>query len=173
MTKWKRQACQRTVRTSKPRLTPNIPIHCLAPPIFEKPKAQPQHQRKDKTVKSYQSSGRQTKSNESVPCLQRVAKVLAMRKIGLPGQDFDSFHQGLRQAYDEDSSSSARIFRNCSSRQTTTVLGVKLPRISSNRSGRKRGLTGDIPDRPQARGIVKRGARAQGAQRCAPDWGAS
>ena len=92
-----------------------------------------------------------------------------MRKIGLPGQDFDSFHQGLRQAYDKDSSSSARIFRNRSSRQTTTVLGVKLPRISSNRSGRKLGSTGDIPDRLQAREIIKRGAGAQGAQRCAPD----
>ena len=164
MTKWGRQACQRTVRTSKPRLTPNIPIHCLAPPIFDKPKAQPRHQRKDKTIKSYQSSGRRTKSKESVPCSQRVAKVLAMRKIGLPGQDFDSFHQGFRQAYDEDSSSSTRMFRNCSSRHTTTVLGIKLPRISSNRSGHNRVSTGNIPDRPQTSGNVKKGVGAKGAQ---------
>ena len=169
MTRWRRRACRCVVRTSKPRLSPTVPLHCLAPPIFEKPQAQPRHRRKDKTVKSYQSSGRRTKLNKSVPCSPRVKKALAMRKIGLPGQDYDAFHRGLCQAYDEGSSSPVRSSLNRGLYQTTKVLGVRLPRILSNNSGRKRGSVGATPDWLKSRSITTCAKGDLGAQRCAPD----
>ena len=154
-------------------MSPTIPLHCLVPPIFKKPQAKPRHKRKDKTVKSYQSSGRRTKPNKSVPCSACVTKALAMRRLGLPGQDFNAFHQGFSQAYDNNISSSSRISQKRGSYPTTKILGVRLPRILSNKLGCKRGSVGAIPDRLNARGITSHKSRGRGAQKCTPHWRAS
>ena len=129
-------------RKPKPRLTPRVPLHCIVPPIFDKPKPKPRHRGKDRTVKTYQSSPRRVKKNQSCPCSTRVRNTFTMRQLGLPGKDLDVYNREFLQAYEEgfsglSSTSKARRSgkRDSRSSKTRNEIKLRLPKISSNRSG--------------------------------------
>ena len=135
MKEWRERPFCSPRRKPKPRLTPRVPLHCLVPPIFDKPKPKPRHRGKDRTVKTYQSSPRRVKKSQSRPCSTRVRNTLTMRQMGLPGKDFDVYNREFLQAYDDAFSGLSSTPKARCSGKTRNEIKVCLPAISSNRSG--------------------------------------
>ena len=132
-------------RKPKPRLTPRVPLHCLVPPIFDKPKPKPRHRGKDRSVKNYQSSPRRVKTSQSRPCSTRVRNAITMRQMGLPGKDFDDYNRGFLQAYEDAFSGLSSTPKARRSGKTGNEIKVRLPAISSNRSAFSRRSVSAVP----------------------------
>ena len=132
-------------RKPKPRLTPRVPLHCLVPPIFDKPKPKPRHRGKDRSVKNYQSSPRRVKKSQSRPCSTRVRNAITMRQMGLPGKDFDDYNRGFLQAYEDAFSGLSSTPKARRSGKTGNEIKVRLPAISSNRSAFSRRSVSAVP----------------------------
>ena len=145
MKEWrKRQLCS-PKREQKPRLTPRVPLHCIVTPIFDKPKPKPRHKGKDRTVTSYQASPRRVKKSQSHPCSACVSKALTMRRLGLPGKDFDVYNREFLQAYEDGIPSSSSKSQDSRSGKTRNEIKLRLPKISSNRSAFSRRSVSAVP----------------------------
>ena len=145
MREWTERQHRNPKRVQKPRLTPRVPLHCLVTPIFDKPKPKPRRKGRDRTVTSYQASPRRVKKSQSHPCSSCVRNAFKMRQLGLPGKDFDVYNREFLQAYEDGISSSSSKSHDSRPGKTRNEFKVRLPKISSNRSGFPRQSVSAVP----------------------------
>ena len=165
MREWNARQLRNPKRKQKPRLTPRVPLHCLVSPIFDKPKPKPRHKGRDRTVTSYQASPRRVKKSQSHPCSSCVRNAFKMRQLGLPWKDFDDYNRGFLQAYEDGIPSSSSKPSASRSGNTRNEIKVRLPKISSNRSGFSRQSVSAVPSHS-----MKKRTTSLSTDRSSPRW---